>query len=95
METLIVKTDNAANAKRLAVFLKSIGYVKSVNLEKPMKPLKGADWIKPGRPATEEELEQLAKEMQVEEESGEYFTAEDVKKNAANRLKEWGKKNRK
>lgn len=96
METLIVKTDNATNARKLADFLKTIGYIKSVNLDNgPLKPLTGSDWIKPGRPATDEELEKLAKEMQVEEESGEYFTAEEVKKSAANSLKEWRKKNRK
>ena len=28
------------------------------------KPLTAADWVRPGRPATDEELEQLAVEME-------------------------------
>ncbi len=75
MNILTVETDNAANAKRLADFLKSIGYVRSVNFEKKLKPLTGADWIKPGRPATDEELEQMCLEMGKEKGGDDIETA--------------------
>ncbi|MFH1320728.1 MAG: hypothetical protein ABII90_08770 [Bacteroidota bacterium] len=91
MNRLTVETDNAANAKRLADFLKSIGYVKSVNFEKKLKPLTGADWIKPGRPATDEELEQLAKEM--DEDTGEY-TPEEVYESVKKEIAVWRKRNK-
>ncbi|MCD4736237.1 MAG: hypothetical protein K8R53_09355 [Bacteroidales bacterium] len=58
MKTLIVKTDNLANATLLAKFLKSLQYVKSVVLEPDSKdkPLEAQDWAKPGRPATDKEI---------------------------------------
>ena len=61
-------------------------YIKSVNLDNvPLKPLTGSDWIKPGRPATDEELEQMCVEMEAEE--GE-FTTKEMKELA----KQWKKK---
>ncbi|TAL60726.1 MAG: hypothetical protein EPN85_06570 [Bacteroidetes bacterium] len=85
MQTLIVKIDTASHAAQVAGFLKTVPYIKSVITEKtiePLKPLTAADWVRPGRPATEEELEQLAVEM--EQEKGGYTTAE-LKK----RMQQW------
>ena len=69
MQTLIVKLDTASHATQVANFLKTIPYIKSVVTEKTddsLEPLTAADWVRPGRPATEEELEQLAVEMEAE-----------------------------
>lgn len=74
METLIIKTDTPANANKVAAFLKSIEYIKSVEIEEPLTPLTDSDWVRPGRPATKEEHEQLCKEMEKDE--GEYTTEE-------------------
>lgn len=91
MNTLTIETDTAANAKKLVIVLKSIGYVKSVRFEKPRvpeKPLKSlteSDWVRPGRPATVDEHEKLCREM--EKEKGGY-TTEELRKE----LKTWIKK---
>lgn len=84
MQTLIVKIDTANHATQVANFLKTVPYIKSVVTEKINKKLSDADWIKPGRPATDEELEQLAAEM--EQEKGGYTTME-LKK----RMRQWKK----
>jgi hypothetical protein len=34
---------------------------------KKLKPLTDADWVRPGRPATDEEMEQLVQEMMRDE----------------------------
>ena len=88
MNIFTVETDNTANAKRLADFLKSIGYVKSINFEKKLKPLTDEDWIKPGRPATDDELEQMCLEMEKEE--GGYST-EEAKAMTLKEIKQWRK----
>lgn len=59
MQTLIIKVDTASHATQVANFLKTVPYIKSVVTEKSTVKLTDEDWIKPGRPATDEELEQL------------------------------------
>ena len=48
MTTLRVSIDNPSDAKALATFLRSLGYVKSVSIDEPVKALSGDDWILPG-----------------------------------------------
>ncbi len=59
MQTLVIKTDNRKNATLLANFLESLQYVKSVVLQSGSndKMLTSEDWTKPGRAATDEEVE--------------------------------------
>ncbi len=78
--TLLVETTNDANAKLLAIMLRNLNFVKNVIFEPSnlsarhsstkqagkSKPLTDDDWIKPGRPATDEEIEQLCSEMEAE-----------------------------
>lgn len=52
---------------------------------KKIKPLTDADWVRPGRPATDEEMKKLVEEMMNETE---WFTTEEIRKN----IKEWRKK---
>ena len=89
--TFTLEVDRAFNAKRLAGFLKTLPHIKSVITEKTHGKLSDADWIKPGRPATDEELEQLAVEMDADK--GEY-TSEEVMESVKHRLHEWRKKNK-
>ena len=101
METLIVTTDTVANAKFLANFLKTVKPVKSVLIEKKEKytevsePEEEYNWINPSRPATDEEFEQMCREMDDEEEAGLFFTPEEVKAKALNTLKKWKRQNQK
>jgi hypothetical protein len=53
---------------------------------KKIKPLTDADWVRPGRPATDEEMEQLAEEMMKETE---WFTPEEVMASVKKSLAEW------
>lgn len=65
MTSITIETENADVAKKLIAFLKSISFIKSVVVnEVKDKPLAAADWVRPGRPATEKEIEQLAIEME-------------------------------
>lgn len=94
MQTLTVTTDTTAHATILANFLKTVPYIKSVVTEKTddtINPLTAADWVRPGRPATEEELEQLAIEM--ENDNGEY-SAEEVFDSVKKELKQWRAKHK-
>jgi len=79
MQTLIIKTDDNKNAMLLANFLKGLQYVKSVVVESNIvdNPLKEGDWIKPGRPATELEIQHLVEDMEKETEE---FTTDELRK---------------
>lgn len=96
--TLIIETNNDANAKMLAAMLRNLNFVKAVTIKptknnKPnsstekQKPLTAKDWSMPGRPATDEEIEQMLDEC----EQGVAISAEKSKKNNFNKFKEWQK----
>jgi hypothetical protein len=70
MTTLTVFIDNKAQAKKLAGLLKSIKYVKEVRVEEPGIVLSDEDWVLPGRPVTEAELEEMVNEMDIDADSG-------------------------
>lgn len=89
MHTLIIKTDTAANGNKVADFLRSIEYIKSVEIEDPLTPLTDNDWVRPGRPATQEEHELLCKEMEKDEGG---FTTEEAKAITLEEIKQWRKK---
>ena len=86
MTTLRVNIDNQSDAKTLATFLRSLGYVKSVVVDKPVKPLSDTDWILPGRPATGQEIDQLLEDMDKDDDTG--YTTEQMLAH----LEEWKKK---
>jgi hypothetical protein len=54
-----------------------------------LTPLTAEDWIKPGRPATDEELEHLADEMMQD---GEEFPIEESRERMENRIASWKQK---
>jgi len=70
MTTLTVTIDNKAQAKKLAGLLKSIKYVKEVRIEEPGIVLPDEDWVLPGRPATEAEIEEMVNQMDKHTYSG-------------------------
>ena len=93
MKTIIVSIDNESNAKALSDFLKSLNYVRSVKYYNETDSESGTiaeeDWVKPGRPATEEEFEELIKKA---EKSGN-IPAEDSKSQNLKKLNEWAMRN--
>ncbi|MDP3916169.1 MAG: hypothetical protein Q8R96_20765 [Bacteroidota bacterium] len=68
MTTLKVNIDNQSDARALATFLRTLGYVKSVSIEKPL--LTDEDWIMPGRAATDKELDRLIDELEKDNDPG-------------------------
>jgi len=86
MTTLRVNIDNPSDANALATFLRSLGYVKSVSIDKSVKPLLGDDWIMPGRQATGQEIDQLLDDMDNDDDTG--FTTDQMLAH----LEEWKKK---
>jgi hypothetical protein len=68
MTTLKVNIDNQSDAKALATFLRTLGYVKSVSIEKPL--LTDEDWIMPGHPLTDKELDSLVDELETDNDQG-------------------------
>lgn len=96
MQTMILEIDTAFHVKHLAGFLKTLPYIKSVVVEplvpkaKSTKALAAADWVRPGRPATEEEIEELCRQM---EEPQEEYSLEAAKAKTFKEIKEWRKRN--
>lgn len=70
MTTLRVNIDNQSDAKSLATFLRTLGYVKSVSVEKPVKPETHKDWILSGPPVTDKEIDHLIEEIEDENDPG-------------------------
>jgi len=79
MQRVILNVNTAADAKLLVRLAKSLSFVSSATIEKAEpetdRPLTAEDWVRPGRPATDEELKQLVEEM--ENDTGE-FTLDEV-----------------
>lgn len=93
--TLIVETKNETSAKLLAEMLRHFDFVKTVNRKpsKKLKPLTAEDWIKPGRPATDEEIDQLIEEMEADETEGNFLSLKEAKAKTLKSLAQWRKKN--
>jgi len=87
MHTILLTTDTEAHAKALADFLSNVKTVKSVSIDPEVG--KKYDWINPTRPATDEEFEQLAVEM--ENDKGEH-SPEEVVRFVTKELKAWKRK---
>jgi hypothetical protein len=87
MHTILLTTDTEAHAKALADFLSNVKTVKSVSIDPEVS--KKYNWTNPTRPATDEEFEQLAVEM--EKDKGEY-TLEEAKNISTEKIKKWMKK---
>lgn len=99
MEQLVINIEGKANANFVMRLLGKFDFVKSVSCEKqaassPVSPVVANEpaeeynWTNPSRPATDEEFEQLAIEM--EQDLGEY-TTEEVRNFVLKEIKAWRK----
>lgn len=90
---ILLETDTAFNAKHLINFLKTLPHIKSVIVEPRKTPvrLSIADWVRPGRPAAEEEIEQMLDECEAEE----GIPAKEARKQTLKELREWETKRKK
>ncbi len=69
-----------------------VGYITNTRKKgRPLKALTDEDWVRPGRPATEEEIEKMLNEAEAEFEAGLGYTAEEVMAYVKEHLAEWRK----
>lgn len=89
MTTIIVNIDSDTNAKDLANVLKNLTYVKSVKYYKIQENIEEIlteeNWVKPGRPATDEEFNALLKRS----EASANISVEFSKKQNLKRFTQW------
>ena len=90
---LTISDNNAASS--FLEFIKNLDFIQKVEqVKEPVEPLSEEDWIKPGRPATDEEFEQMITEMEEEEKAGLGMVAEKAEEYAKKRIEEWQKKSK-
>ncbi len=100
MEQLIITIEGKSNADLIMRLMRKFNFVKSVVREKTSKSETGLahsvnddagryNWINPTRPATDEEFEQMALEM--DQDKGEY-SSKEVENYVNEELKVWRKK---
>ncbi|MBM2816351.1 MAG: hypothetical protein HW421_3113 [Ignavibacteria bacterium] len=79
MVEILVTIENEKYEKPFISLLQELKYISSFSKakgnKKKLKPLTNEDWIKPGRPATEEEIYQMLEKA----EQGPSFTLEEAK----------------
>jgi len=82
---IITLADNKVSSAFLE-FVKKLDFVHGVEeVDEPTGPLTAEDWTKPGRPATDEEFEQMIKEA----EKGKDLTFEEAKNMTKTYFEEW------
>ena len=85
---LLTISDNRA-ASSFLDFVKNLDFILKVEqVEESFEPLSKEDWIKPGRPATDEEFEQLA--IAMEQDIGGY-DPETTLEMTLKEIREWRK----
>ena len=90
---LAISDNNAASS--FLEFIKKLDFVQKVEqVKEPIEPLSKEDWIKPGRPATDEEFKRMITEVEEEEKTGLGMVAEKAEEYATKRIEEWQKKSK-
>jgi len=66
MNRAVITTKNKNDLIKLISFIKDLKYVTAIEpvTDEMMKPLTDKDWIRPGRPATDDEFEQMISEAE-------------------------------
>ena len=85
---LNIEIDNFSKGQSLAEFLRTIGYIKSVEIEKD-EDFTHEDWAIQGRPATDKEHETHAEAMEKEYHKKDLFTLNEAKEKTFKYINEW------
>lgn len=93
MEHIIISVDNQLHAQLLMRLMENLSFVKSVRQEKRVEYLTAADWVRPGRPATNEELKNMLDECEAEVKAGKVLTLEEAKTLTKQKFGRWKKAN--
>ena len=84
MTTIKVTINSLAKAKKFLYIAKNMKFVDNAWIEPDnQEPLTDEDWIKPGRPATDAEIEARLTKIENEILDNKLISFEDVKKNVA------------
>ena len=88
MTTITIETENATIAKKIVGFLKTISSIHSITVhDESGNSLTDTDWVKPGRPATDEEHEQMLNEA----EESPYMSAFDAGQFSKELIEKWSR----
>ena len=89
MVEILVTIENDKYEKPFISLLKELKYVssftKAKNIKRELKPLSDEDWIKPGRPATEEEFAKMIEEA----DKGPFLTLDEAQKLTLSEFEQW------
>ncbi len=92
MTKYIITLSDEKAAPSFLKLIKNVNFIKEVVELSDDKPLTDEDWIKPGRPATDEEFEKMISEMEKEEKEGAGMVAEEAREYVTKQINEWRKK---
>jgi len=70
MTTLQVNISNKTQAKKVAQYLRKLEYVDAVSMVDEFKPIADDEWMIPGRPATEAEMDKMFDAMDKQGKEG-------------------------
>lgn len=88
---LLTISENKASSSFLE-FINNLDFVKRIEpIKEPVKTLSKEDWIKPGRPATDEEFEQ----MLIASEDSKNLSLKEAKKLTKIKFDKWQRANSK
>lgn len=95
MERLVIDVDNAANARLLVRLMKELDFVKAISTEAFTggQALTEIDWVRPGRPASNQEMESMVAEAEAEYETHRGMPLEKAKALTLSRFATWKKEN--
>jgi len=80
MPTITVNIDSISEARKFLYLAKNLKFVKNAHLENDFpEPLTDEDWIKPGRSATDEEIEARLSKIDSEILENKLYSFEEVK----------------
>lgn len=84
----------AKTSKPLVAAEPVVGYITNSRKKgRPLKPLTDEDWVRPGRPATEEEIEKMLDEAEAEFEAGLGLPLEKARALTKKKIAAWKKAN--
>ncbi len=99
MQTLQITVSSSAGIKQLKKYLQGLEYVSSIRVvtgddnNTVNEPTVPYNWVNPQRAATDDEIDELIKTMELEESSGVFMDSNQVQQRSFKKIEEWEKSN--
>ena len=78
--TITVDIDSPSKARKFLYIAKNMKFVRDARIsDNNLTPLTDEDWIKPGRPATEEEIEARLQQIENDIAAGSVYTLDEAR----------------